>query len=270
MTILDYAEPAVDLSKARMPLLGFGTWLISNTDVPEAVAVALEVGYRHIDTATGYENEAGIGKALAAADIPRDSLFLTTKMPPDNVGRERQTLEQSLTKLGVDFVDLWLVHWPPRHRATPQAWEQFIRAREDGLTRSIGVSNYSLDQIDELTEATGVTPAVDQIRWGPSIYDPTVALGLEQRGVVLEGYSPFKASNLSDQTLLSVAAKHDATAAQIIVAWHVAHGFVVIPKSVRRERIVANAAGVRIELTANDVAAIDSLSEPAAAARPGA
>jgi 2,5-diketo-D-gluconate reductase A len=197
-------------------------------------------------------------------------LFLTTKMPPDNVGRERQTLEQSLTKLGVDFVDLWLVHWPPRQRATPQAWEQFIRAREDGLTRSIGVSNYSLDQIDELTEATGVTPAVDQIRWGPSIYDPTVALGLEQRGVVLEGYSPFKASNLSDQTLLSVAAKHDATAAQIIVAWHAAHGFVVIPKSVRRERIVANAAGVRIELTADDVAAIDSLSESAAAARPGA
>jgi 2,5-diketo-D-gluconate reductase A len=265
MTTLDYAEPAADLGGARMPLLGFGTWLISNADVPEAVASALEAGYRHIDTATGYDNEAGIGKALAAAGVPRDSLFLTTKMPPDNVGRERQTLEESLTKLGVDFVDLWLVHWPPRQRATPKAWEQFIRAREDGLTRSIGVSNYSLDQIDELTEATGVTPAVDQIRWGPTIYDPSVASGLEQRGVLLEGYSPFKVSNLDDPTLLSIASKYDATAAQIIVAWHAAHGFVVIPKSVRRERIVANAAGVRIELTADEVAAIDALSERAPA-----
>jgi 2,5-diketo-D-gluconate reductase A len=269
MTTLDYAEPAADLGEARMPLLGFGTWLISNTDVPEAVASALEAGYRHIDTATGYENEAGIGKALAAAGVPRDALFLTTKMPPDNVGRERQTLEESLTKLGVDFVDLWLVHWPPRQRATPKAWEQFIRAREDGLTRSIGVSNYSLDQIDELTEATGVTPAVDQIRWGPTIYDPSVASGLEQRGVLLEGYSPFKVSNLNDPTLLSIASKYDATAAQIIVAWHAAHGFVVIPKSVRRERIVANAAGVRIELTADEVAAIDALSERAPAERSG-
>ena len=135
MTTLDYAAPAVDLGEVNMPLLGFGTWLISNTDVPEAVAVALEVGYRHIDTATGYENEAGIGKALAAADIPRDLLFLTTKMPPDNVGRERQTLETSLASLGVDFVDLWLVHWPPSGQATPAAWEEFVRAREDGLAR---------------------------------------------------------------------------------------------------------------------------------------
>jgi 2,5-diketo-D-gluconate reductase A len=267
MTTLDYAEPAVDLGKASMPLLGFGTWQISNADVSEAVALALEAGYRHIDTATGYENEAGIGKALAAADLPREALFLTTKMPPENVGQERNTLEESLTKLGVDYVDLWLIHWPPRRRATPAAWEQFIQAREDGLARSIGVSNYSLEQIDELTEATGVTPAVDQIRWGPSIYDPSVASGLEQRGVVLEGYSPFKASNLNDPTLLSIASKYDATAAQIIVAWHAAHGFVVIPKSVRRERIVANAVGVRIELTPDEVAAIDALSESTPAER---
>jgi 2,5-diketo-D-gluconate reductase A len=270
MTTSDYASPVVDLDEVSMPLLGFGTWQISNADVPEAVAVALEAGYRHIDTATGYGNEAGIGKALAAADLSRDSFFLTTKMPPHNVGRERQTLEDSLAKLGVDFVDLWLVHWPPRQRATPQAWEQFIRAREDGLARSIGVSNYSLDQIDELTEATGVTPAVDQIRWGPSIYDPTVASGLEQRGVVLEGYSPFKASNLKDSTLLSIASKHNATAAQIIVAWHAAHGFVVIPKSVRRERIVANAAGILIELTAEEVEAIDALGVSASVTPRGA
>jgi 2,5-diketo-D-gluconate reductase A len=260
MTTIDYAEPAVSLQDARMPLLGLGTWQIRNADAPAATAAALEAGYRHIDTATGYANETGIGKGLRTVNLPRDSVFLTTKMPPDNVGRERRTLEDSLTKLGVDFVDLWLVHWPPNRQAAPTAWEEFVRARDDGLARSIGVSNYSLSQIDELTEATGVTPEVNQIRWGTSIYDPSVVSGLEQRGVVLEGYSPFKASNLDDATLATIAARHDATTAQIVVAWHVAHGFVVIPKSARQERIVANAAGARLELTADEVAAIDDLS----------
>jgi 2,5-diketo-D-gluconate reductase A len=260
MTTIDYAEPAVPLSGARMPLLGFGTWQIRNSDAPAAIAAALEAGYRHIDTATGYANEAGIGKGLRTAGLPRESVFLTTKMPPDNVGWERRTLEQSMTKLGVDFVDLWLVHWPPNRQATPAAWQEFVRAREDGLTRAIGVSNYSLSQIDELTEATGVTPEVNQIRWGTSIYDPSVASGLEQRGVVLEGYSPFKASNLDDPALATIAARYDASPAQIVVAWHVAHRFVVIPKSVHRERIVANAAGAKIDLTAEEVAAIDDLS----------
>ena len=257
---MDYAEPAVPLSESRMPLLGFGTWQIRDAEAPAATLAALEAGYRHIDTATGYENEAGIGQGLRTANLPRDSVFLTTKMPPDNVGRERQTLEESLTKLGVDFVDLWLVHWPPHRQATPKAWAEFLRAREDGLARSIGVSNYSLDQIDQLTQATGVTPAVNQIRWGTSIYDPALVTALEQRGVVLEGYSPFKASNLDDPTLASIAASHDATTAQIVIAWHVAHGFVVIPKSVHRERIVANAAGAKIDLAAEELTAIDALS----------
>jgi 2,5-diketo-D-gluconate reductase A len=261
VTIVDYAEPAVSLGGARMPLLGFGTWQIINTDVAAAVDAALQAGYRHIDTATGYGNEAGIGQALAGCNLPRESVFVTTKMPPENVGRERATLEESLGKLGVDFVDLWLVHWPPNRQATPTAWEEFIRAREDGLARSIGVSNYSLDQVDELTKATGVTPAVNQVRWGPQIYDAAVASGLEQRGVVLEGYSPFRASNLDDPTLLTIASRHEATAAQVVVAWHLAHGFVVIPKSARPERIVANAAGARLSLDAAEVAQIDALTE---------
>ena len=137
-------------------------------------------------------------------------------------------------------------------------WEQCIAAQQDGLAKAIGVSNYALDQIDELTAATGVIPSVDQIRWSPALYDRGVASGLEQRGVVLEGYSPFKRSNLDDPTLVSIAGEHEATTAQVIVAWHVAHGFVVIPKSVRPERIVANAAGARIELTPEEVTAIDS------------
>ncbi|WP_168927698.1 aldo/keto reductase [Planctomonas deserti] len=258
-----YATPAASLPGGDMPLLGFGTWQIPDDEAPEAVGIALEAGYRHIDTATGYENEAGIGRALAAAALPRDEIFVTTKMPPDNVGHERATLEESLGKLGLDHVDLWLVHWPPNKQATPEAWAEFVKARDEGLASSIGVSNYSLEQIDELIAATGVAPAVNQVRWGPTLYDPAFVDGLRERGTVLEGYSPFKASNLDDPTLVSIAEAHEAGPAQVIVAWHVAHGFVVIPKSTRRERIVANAAGARIELTADEVAAIDGLSQSA-------
>jgi 2,5-diketo-D-gluconate reductase A len=260
MTKNDYAEPAAALASGRMPLLGFGTWQISNREASQATADALQAGYRHIDTATMYQNESGIGKALASAALPRESVFVTTKLPPAHAGRERRTLGESLTKLGLDFIDLWLVHWPPNGQAAPGVWQQFIRAQQEGLTKAIGVSNYSLRQIDELIQVTGVVPQVNQIRWGPPLYDAAIVSGLQQRGVVLEGYSPFKVSNLKDPTLVSIATRHDATAAQVIVAWHIAHGFVVIPKSVRRERIAANAAGVQIKLTAEEVAMIDNLS----------
>ena len=260
MTTNDYAEPAAALAGGPMPLLGFGTWQISNREARQATAHALAVGYRHIDTATMYRNEEGIGKALNSAGLDRKSVFVTTKLPPQHAGRERRTLQDSLTKLRLDYVDLWLVHWPPNGQAAPQVWEQLVKAKQDSLARAIGVSNYSLRQIDELIKATGMTPQVNQIRWGPPLYDPDLAAGLEQRGVVLEGYSPFKVSNLRDPILVSIAGQHDATAAQVIVAWHIAHGFVVIPKSVRRERIVSNAEGARITLTADEVAAIDGLS----------
>lgn len=258
----DYSKPTVTLaSGAEMPLLGFGTWQIPESEAPAATTAALETGYRHIDTATGYQNEAGIGKALASAGLPRESVFVTTKMPPDNVGRERQTLEESLSKLGLDHVDLWLVHWPPNRQATPQAWEQFIAAQQEGLTTSIGVSNYSLGQIDELISATGVAPAVNQIKWSPAIYDAEVATGLAERNVVLEGYSPFRASNLEDPTLVSIAEAHGVNTAQVIVAWHVKHQFVVIPKSTNPERIASNAAGATVDLTDDEVAAIDALGQ---------
>jgi 2,5-diketo-D-gluconate reductase A len=263
MTTNDYAEPAAALTSGRMPLLGFGTWQISNRAAAQATAYALQAGYRHIDTATMYNNEVGIGKALASAALPRESVFVTTKLPPSNAGRERRTLGESLTKLGLTYVDLWLIHWPPNGRAAPRVWEQFIKEQQDGLARAIGVSNYSLRQIDQLIEVTGVVPEVNQIRWGPSIYDPATASGLQQRGVVLEGYSPFKVSNLNDPILVSIASRHDATTAQVIVAWHIAHAFVVIPKSSRADRIVTNAAGARIPLTAEEVTAIDGLSRVA-------
>lgn len=255
-----YALPAVALGKGSMPLLGLGTWPMNDAEVAVAVEVALQAGYRHLDTATRYGNEAGIGRALSAAGSVADEVFVTTKLPAEHVGQERRALEASLEKLGRDHVDLWLIHWPPNGRAAPDVWAELVRARQDGLARAIGVSNYSLGQIDELTRATGVTPEVNQVKWGPLLYDRAMVRGLAERGVVLEGYSPLKASNLSDPRLLQVAAAHDVTAAQVVIAWHTAHGFVVIPKSSRPERIVWNAEAVRIPLSAGEVEAIDALS----------
>jgi len=255
----DFAEPSVPVTGGAMPLLGFGTWQIADADAPAAVQAALEAGYRHIDTATGYSNQRGVGKAVAASGLARDDVFVTTKLPPDNADRVRATIEESLDQLGLDHLDLWLVHWPPNGEARPDVWEQVVQAQQDGLTKAVGVSNYSLAQIDELTEATGVTPAVNQIKWSPAEFDRTVADGLRDRGVVLEGYSPFKASNLQDPTLVSIAEAHDVDTAQVIVAWHVAHGFVVIPKSSQPERIASNAAGARVELTDDEVDRIDGL-----------
>ena len=260
MTDDHYGLPAVSLGAVSMPLLGFGTWPIRDEDVTAAVGVALQTGYRHLDTATGYGNEAGIGRALATSGLGREEVFVTTKLPPERAGRERQTLEESLTKLGLDHVDLWLVHWPPGGRAAPEVWQEVVRAQSDGLATTVGVSNYSLQQIDEITAAVGVRPAVNQIKWGPMLYDPALAEGLRHRGVVLEGYSPLKASNLNDPTLREIAGAHDCTPAQVVIAWHIAHGFVVIPKSEQPERIAANAAAIRVPLTVDQVSQIDRLA----------
>ena len=191
-----------------IPLLGFGTWQLAGDDAYNGVRAALEVGYRHLDTATGYANEDRVGAALRDSGLDRDEVFVTTKCPPERVGRELETLEESLAALRLDFVDLWLVHWPPNGEARPETWAAFVAAAEQGKARAIGVSNYSLAQIDELVEATGVSPAVNQIPWNPFAYDPGTVEALALRGVVLEGYSPLKRSDLEDATLVEVAESH--------------------------------------------------------------
>ncbi|NEC93409.1 aldo/keto reductase, partial [Streptomyces sp. SID12501] len=140
------------------PVLGFGTWQAEGSDAELAVSAALQLGFRHVDTATGYGNEAQVGRALATVGIDRDDVFVTTKLPPDHAGRERQTITESLAALGTDHVDLWLIHWPPHKQASPEVWQELRRARDEGLTRSIGVSNYSIAQIDELIPATSAAP----------------------------------------------------------------------------------------------------------------
>jgi diketogulonate reductase-like aldo/keto reductase len=244
---------------ATIPLLGLGTWQAGGDEVYRAVRTALDLGYRHVDTATMYGNEAEIGRALVDSGL-RDEVFVTTKCPPDRVGREDETLEQSLRLLGLDRVDLWLVHWPPHGEdGSLRMWERFVAAQEAGRAVSIGVSNYSPELIDELTQATGVTPAVDQIPWSPSDHDPDLVAELGRRGVVLEGYSAFKRTDMRDPALTRVAEAHGCTPQQVVLAWHLQRGFVVIPKSVHRERLEANLAAADLRLTEDELTAVDAL-----------
>src|SRR3954449_6762538 len=185
---------------ASMPLLGFGTWRLRDEQAYRAVRDALDAGYRHVDTATMYGNEADVGRALRDSGVPREQVFVTTKLPAERAAGEAGTLEASLRALGVDAVDLWLIHWPPGG-AAPRVWRELLAAQDAGRAHSGGVSNYSLAQLDELTAATGRTPAVNQIRWGPTLYDAATLAGHRERGVVLEGYSPFRTTNLHDPVL---------------------------------------------------------------------
>ena len=251
--------PTVPLAgDVRLPLVGFGTWQLQGNRAYEAVRDALDLGYRHVDTATMYGNEAEVGRAVRDSGLPRDEVFLTTKLPPSRAGRERETLHASLRALGVDCVDLWLIHWPPGG-AGVRTWRAFIEARDEGLTRTIGVSNYSVRQIDDLIRETGQPPAANQVPWSPAEHDRRTLAAHRERGVVLEGYSPLKGTNLRDRVLGEIAARYGVTVAQVVLRWHVQHGIPVIPKSAHRERIAANIDLFGFSLSDEDVARIDAL-----------
>jgi 2,5-diketo-D-gluconate reductase A len=243
-----------------MPMIGLGTWQLRGRTGRQAVSAALKAGYRHIDTATMYGNESDVGHALADSGLDRASVFITTKLPSSRAGRERATLAASLRALDTGYVDLWLVHWPPAGRMLCQVWREFLALRDEGRVRAIGVSNYSLAQIDRLTEATGVTPAVNQIAWSPARHDPALLAGHRERGVALEGYSPLKGTNLADPVLTSIAAAHGVTPAQVVLRWHLEHGVTVIAKSSHPDRIAANIDVLRFTLTPDEVTRIDALS----------
>lgn len=250
-------------SGVSMPLLGLGTWRASGRQAYDAVRKALDVGYRHIDTATFYGNEDQVGRAVADSGLAREQVFVTTKLPPSHAGRERATLEQSLTALGLDQLDLWLIHWPPGGEARPDTWAQFLQLQGEGLARAVGVSNYTLDQIDELERATGRLPSVNQIEWSPARHDGQVLAEHQSRGVQLEGYSPLKKTNLADPRLVRIARAHEVTPAQVVIRWHLEHRVVVIPKSSQPQRIAENADVFGFALSPAEVSELDNLSATA-------
>ncbi len=249
--------PEVDLGGGvAMPMVGFGTWQLQGRPAYEAVRYALQVGYRHIDTATMYRNEDEVGRAIAEAGLDRKEVFVTTKLPPGSAGRARATLTDSLRALGTDYVDLWLIHWPPRRQASVPLWRDFLALRDEGRCRAVGVSNYGIGEIDELIAATGERPAVNQIPWSPSRYDPALLAAHAERGVAVEGYSPLKGTRLRDPVLAEIAARHGVTPAQVVLRWHLEIGITVIPKSVRPERIQSNFDLFGFSLSPEEVARI--------------
>jgi diketogulonate reductase-like aldo/keto reductase len=244
---------------SRLPLLGFGTWQIKGQDAVRATSAALETGYRHLDTATVYGNEGEVGQALAESGVPRDDVFVTTKCPPNRAGRELDTLRESLDLLRTDHVDLWLIHWPGEGPVNADMWRAFVEARDAGLTREIGVSNFDVSLIDEVTKATGAVPAVNQIEWSPLLFDAATLAEHRARDIALEGYSALRGGTLEHPAILEIAERTGRTPAQVIIRWHLQHEVIVIPKSVNTDRIRSNADVAGFSLTQEDMATLDAL-----------
>jgi diketogulonate reductase-like aldo/keto reductase len=240
-----------------MPLLGLGVWQVDPGDEAEnAVRWALELGYRHIDTAQAYGNEESVGRALAASGVPRDEVFVTTKFNPNRDDPAAEA-ERSLERLGIDRLDLYLIHWPGG--GPTWAWPGMQQAKEAGYTRSIGISNFNVGEIDALLAEADTPPVVNQIQFSPWKYRRELLDACEDRQIALEPYSPLNTADLDDTTLREIAQRHGRTPAQVILRWCVHRNLPTIPKSVRRERIEENGQLFDFELSDEDVAALDGL-----------
>ncbi|MDX6599462.1 MAG: hypothetical protein QOE87_3349 [Gaiellales bacterium] len=242
----------------RIPLLGLGVWqLAEGAEGERAIVSALEAGYRHIDTAQGYGNEATVGAAVRASGIPRAEIFVTTKFFPGRADSEAEA-ERSAELLGLGPIDLYLVHDPRRDPLW--AWPGMERALERGLTRSIGVSNFSPQDLDALLAVADVPPAVNQVQLNPFAYRRALVEACAERGIAVAAYSPLtRGSDLGNPVVAGVAERLGRTPAQVMLRWGLEHGFIVLPKSDRRERQIENAAIFDFSLGAQDLAELDGL-----------
>ena len=243
----------------RIPVIGLGTWQLTD-DTAGTVAEALRLGYRMIDTAVDYGTQPAIGEAIAASGIDRGDLYISTKVEEDEdayAGTRRD-----LDELGLESVDLMLIHRPPRHGSGIEVWEGLLRARDEGLTRDIGVSNYTIDQIDDLIEATGEAPAVNQIEWSPLGWSGEMLSYCRSFDIVIEAYSPLThGTRLADERLQTAARAHGKTAAQLLLRWDVERGVVPIPKANDRAHLAENLDVFDFELTASEVERLGALNE---------
>src|SRR5262249_43577550 len=241
-----------------MPLLGLGVWQVANDRTAvDAVRWALEEGYRHIDTAQAYRNEASVGQGLRESGVPRAEVFITTKFLPARKDPLAE-IQRSVELLGVDYVDLYIVHWPGG--GPTWAWPGMERAREAGYARSIGVSNFDIDELRQLLASATVPPVVDQVQFSPFEYRKALLDSWVQSGIALEAYSPLGTGrHLSSDAVARVAGRHGRSSAQVLLRWCIERGIPVIPKSTHRERIAENAQLFDFALSGEDLAQLDSL-----------
>jgi diketogulonate reductase-like aldo/keto reductase len=242
----------------EIPLLGLGVWQVRDgRECEDAVRWALEAGYRHVDTAQAYGNEDSVGRALRDSGLPREEVFVTTKFHPGRRDPEAE-VQRSLKRLGLDSVDLYIIHWP--QGGPTWAWEGMQRARERGYTRSIGVSNFSASDVDAVLSVADVPPVINQVQFSPFEFRRGLLEACERHGVALEAYSPLGTGrHLGNRQVASIAERLGRTPAQVLIRWSLQRGAVVLPKSTHRERIEQNAHVFDFELSAEDMAALDGL-----------
>jgi diketogulonate reductase-like aldo/keto reductase len=246
-----------------IPQLGFGVFQVPPADTAEAVTRALDAGYRHIDTAAAYRNEAGVGQAFHASGLARDEVFITTKCWNDTQGHDeaRRAFKDSLDRLELEFVDLYLIHWPaPALDRYVDTWKAFVELQAEGLIRSIGVSNFQPAHLHRLVEETGVTPAINQIELHPRLQQPGLRREHEELGIATEAWSPLAQGQvLDDPVITGIAEAHGRSAGQVVLRWHLQIGNVVIPKSVTPSRIAENIDLFGFHLSGDQMAAIEAL-----------
>jgi 2,5-diketo-D-gluconate reductase A len=250
-------------NNVRIPQLGFGTFQVSPRDTERVVSTALEAGYRSIDTAAAYHNEKGVGKAIASSGLPRDEIFVTTKLWNADHGYDRalRAFEASARRLGLDTVDLYLIHWPvPSADRYVETWKALEKLAADGRVRAIGVSNFAVEHLQRLFAETGTVPAVNQIELHPYFTQSELRELHAQHGIATEAWSPLaQGAALSDRTIIRLADRYGVTPAQLVLRWHLQLGNIVIPKSANPTRIRQNRDVFSFELSAQDVEAITAL-----------
>lgn len=249
-----------------IPQLGFGVWQVDDDKVGEPVRTALGAGYRHIDTAQGYDNESGVGRAIARSGVDRDTLFVTSKLRTRDQGYDNalRSFMGSLDRLELDYLDLFLIHWPvPQYDKYADTWRAFVQLQRDGRIRSIGVSNFLPEHIARIIDKTGVVPAVNQVETHPYYQQRDIKDFHAKHRIALESYSPLgSGAVLDDKTIGEIAGKHGKSPAQAIIRWHLQEGLIAIPKSVHADRIKTNLEVFDFELDADDMRRIAELDRP--------
>ena len=266
MTEATNPVPILPLADGRaIPQLGFGVYQLADAQAPEIVAQAIETGYRSIDTAAIYGNEAGVGRALRSSVVSRGDLFVTTKLWNERQGFDEtlRAFDESLAALGLDDVDLYLIHWPcPDRGRYLETWKAFIRLKEEGRVKSIGVSNFQPEHLDRIIGETGMVPVVNQIELHPRFQQHALRAVHARHGILTESWSPLgQGKELDDPVLARIARSHGRTPAQVVLRWHIESGLVVIPKTATPARIAENFDLFGFGLTAEDHAAIAGLDK---------